>query len=728
MGESRRWVRDRFFLPCGGYTAMPSQALYRKWRSQTFQELVGQEAVVRTLKNALQSGRIAHAYLFCGPRGVGKTSAARLLAKTVNCQNPQNGEPCNECPNCREITENRSLDVIEIDAASNRGIDEIRDLREKVGFSPGSGRYKLYVLDEAHMLTEPAFNALLKTLEEPPPHVIFVLATTEADRIPTTIVSRCQRFDFKRMSFRDTVTHLQHVASQEEVALDGGAAELLARAAGGGMRDALGLLDQAMATMGQTVTQAGVQQMLGLADPHAVRDLVAHVAALRGADGLHLIHRLAEDGADLRRLSAQVAEYWRAMMLARAGADIVEVLDRTPEEAAEVSQLAESFALDELSTCARLFSQNDVGARSLSIPQLAVELAFVDCLHLHRQRASGTNPAPTHPTSRAAPLPANRPSPAPAQAPAPASEQRIREASANAMREEPGTLAYGAAEGVETLDLDAPAALISSMPARAASSQIETPIAAAEPTAIADEVFDVGQFEDEDAEEAGASGAAAPQPGLTLEVVAREWEMVKKACKTKTPKLAALLNGAHPVAVTGADGCDVVFQVEYNFHYKKLLEPENRGVIDWALKEILQVPCRCRFLQKDEPIPASTAAVSSPPASSSGARRAHSPEPRAASAAPRPAAPQAALPSPASDEAPSLAPNGPTPDARLSDARRSQNGYGAPGIAQAAGGGQPPLEPADPLEAKVRQDVVIDEIIKTYGARLVEWKPMGKDM
>ncbi|HEX6780284.1 MAG TPA: DNA polymerase III subunit gamma/tau, partial [Ktedonobacterales bacterium] len=344
---------------------MASQALYRKWRSQTFGDLIGQEAVVQTLKNALQSGRIAHAYLFCGPRGTGKTSAARLLAKTVNCQHPQNGEPCNECLNCREITENRSLDVIEIDAASNRGIDEIRDLRDKVGFSPSTGAYKVYVLDEVHMLTEPAFNALLKTLEEPPSHTIFVLATTEAHRIPATILSRCQRLDFKRFSVRDTVSRLQHVAQGESIALEPVAADLMARAAGGGMRDALSLLDQAMAAMGETITMAGVQQMLGLADPRSVRELVEHIAALRGADGLHLINRLSEAGADLRQLSAQVAEYWRALMLAKAGADVVAVLDRTPEDAAEIAQLAEAFALDELSACARIFSQNDVGARSL---------------------------------------------------------------------------------------------------------------------------------------------------------------------------------------------------------------------------------------------------------------------------------------------------------------------------------------------------------------------------
>jgi DNA polymerase-3 subunit gamma/tau len=698
---------------------MASQALYRKWRSQTFGELIGQEAVVRTLKNALQSGRIAHAYLFCGPRGTGKTSAARLLAKTVNCQNPQTGEPCNACPNCQEISENRSLDVIEIDAASNRGIDEIRDLRDRVSVRPANSKYKVYVLDEAHMLTSEACNALLKTLEEPPPYVIFVLATTEAHRMLPTIVSRCQRFDFKRHTFRNTVRHLQYVAGQEGVTLENGAAELLARAAGGGMRDALSLLDQAMAAMGQTVTQTGVQQMLGLADPHAVRKLVEHIAALRGADGLHLINTLAEAGADLRQLSAQVADYWRAMMLARAGADIVEILDRTPEEADEIRQLAESFALDELSACARLFSQNDVGARAITIPQLAVELAFIDCLHLHRQRSEAalTNPASPIPGAAPRPAPAAPPAPrapslppqsmpgAPAQSSSAAPQalasavQPIREAAAPVMREVASLLAAAPDDEVETLDLDAP--------------PVQDDAPPVQDVGAAGDAFVFNEMEDE--EDAGEPAAAA-QPDLTLDVVSRQWEMVKKACKTRTPKLAALLNDAAPVAVGGADGGEVVLRVEYDFHYKKLLEPESRSVVEWALKEILGRSCRCRFLQRDEPIPVSTTPFAPP--SPPGAGRA----PKAAPDARRPTEP-ARPPAPdAPRQAHSAAP------AEPSDALSAQNGHEASASARKARAAQASAPPADSLEAQVRQDPIITEIIKTYGAKLVEWEPLNEDM
>lgn len=708
---------------------MASQALYRKWRSQTFGDLIGQEAVVQTLKNALQSGRIAHAYLFCGPRGTGKTSAARLLAKTVNCQNPRDGEPCNKCLNCREVTENRSLDVIEIDAASNRGIDEIRDLRAKVGFSPGTGPYKVYVLDEAHMLTPDACNALLKTLEEPPSHVIFVLATTEAHRILPTILSRCQRLDFKRFSVRDTVSRLLYVAQGEGITLEPGAADLMARAAGGGMRDALSLLDQAMAAMGETITMLGVQQMLGLADPRSVRELVEHIASLRGADGLHLINRLAEAGADLRQLSAQVAEYWRALMLAKAGADVVAVLDRTPEDAAEIAQLAEAFALDELSACARIFSQNDVGARSLSIPQLAVELAFIDCLHLHRQRVSGAGPVQAAPTSTARPPATNPPSRAsspPTPAPRPQSElaPSIRPALASpvpqsmpasppaqaltehAVLEDAAGAAYTSADEVEALDLDAPTALEPAVSV-SASVQIEVVTPDGSPVLSASAKRSDVEVEDNEEVSVGAAASVVLHSGLDIQQVTRQWEMIKKACRTKSPKLAALLNHAHPVAVGGEDGCEISMLVEYEFHYKKLLEPTSRNIIEWGLKEILDQPCRARFLQKDDPIPASTL----PPVVARPAVPAQPREQRQEPAEPAPRASESV-----SDDT-ARPTNGASPAAEQApSAPAARNGHSAP----------PPADkqPKNLLEEKIKRDPVVEEIIKTYGAELVDWKPI----
>ena len=368
---------------------MASQSLYRKWRSQTFDDLVGQEPIVRTLKNALSGGKLAHAYLFTGPRGTGKTTTARLLAKTINCSNPKNGEPCNQCQQCREITAGNSFNVIEIDAASNRGIDSIRDLREKVLMPPSTGKYKVYVLDEAHMLTPEAFNALLKTLEEPPPYAVFVLATTDVHKMLPTVLSRCQRFDFKRFSTRQIVEHLYFVAGQEHVKLEQAAAELIARAAAGGMRDALSLLDQAIAYSGEEISLLQVQAMLGVADPHAISRFINHIANLDSSGGLHLIHELSEAGADLHQVNAQVVEYWRSLMLARAGADIASILDLTEDEMREIKQICQLFGLEELTECARLFAQNELVQKNAGTPQLGLELAFLECIEVHRRAQSG---------------------------------------------------------------------------------------------------------------------------------------------------------------------------------------------------------------------------------------------------------------------------------------------------------------------------------------------------
>src|SRR5712692_5248112 len=369
----------------GGSHSMTSQSLYRKWRSQTFDDLVGQEPIIRTLKNALKSGNLTHAYLFTGPRGTGKTSTARLLAKTVNCSNPKDGEPCNECLQCREITAGNSFNVIEIDAASNRGIDNIRDLREKIMMPPSTGKYKVYVLDEAHMLTTEACNALLKTLEEPPPYAIFVMATTDVHKMLPTVLSRCQRFDFKRISTRQIVERLLYVSEQEHIQLERTAAELIARTAAGGMRDALSLLDQAIAYAGEEISMAQVQAMIGVADPRAISRLITCIAEFNSSAVLHLIHELSEAGADLRQINTQVVEYWRALMLAKAGADVATILDLTEDETGDVMQIARQFGLEELTECARTFAQNDLMQKNQGTPQLGLELAFLACVELHRK-------------------------------------------------------------------------------------------------------------------------------------------------------------------------------------------------------------------------------------------------------------------------------------------------------------------------------------------------------
>jgi DNA polymerase III subunit gamma/tau len=294
------------------------QSLYRKYRSQTFADLVGQEAASRALQGAIISARVAHAYLFSGSRGTGKTSAARLLAKALNCSGRprDSAEPCNKCQSCLEMTAGSALDLIEIDAASNRGIDEIRDLREKVNLAPALGPFKVYIIDEAHMLTEPAFNALLKTLEEPPPHVVFVLCTTDAQKIPLTVIGRCQQFVFRRHSEEQIVSRLTYIAQAEQVKVDPDAMQLIARTAQGSMRDAVGLLDQLVPLAEGPIKLESARSLLGIADPRLLDSLLDDVLSGRAAEALDELNRVYSAGAELRQVVRGLMEGCRDRLVA----------------------------------------------------------------------------------------------------------------------------------------------------------------------------------------------------------------------------------------------------------------------------------------------------------------------------------------------------------------------------------------------------------------------------
>jgi DNA polymerase-3 subunit gamma/tau len=416
---------------------MAAQALYLKYRPQTFEEVVGQEPITRTLRNALRQGRIRHAYLFTGPRGTGKTTMARLLAKAVNCRAPEEERPCNACPICVAIKEGRLLDLIEIDAASNRGIDEIRDIREKVGFRPSEGRYKVYVLDEAHMLTEPAFNALLKTLEEPPPHVIFVLVTTDPHKIPATITSRCQRFDFRRIPLEVLVDRLAYIAGQEGLSAEPAALELIAQQGTGALRDAISLLDQ-LAGYGDEIRLDQVQMVLGTVAGEAAGRLVAFLAEGDVAGGLDLINRTVGDGADPRQFGREVVEVLRGLLLVREGAG-TRLLNATAEQAAEMEALAERFSVERLLRAIHLFNEaaTDLKRGLQTIPQLPLEMALVESIVEQGGPQAGEPPSLQQ---EAKPMPA-RPQgevrrvaeqPAPAPAPSLAAQTRPAEAEGTA--------------------------------------------------------------------------------------------------------------------------------------------------------------------------------------------------------------------------------------------------------------------------------------------------------
>ena len=357
-------------------------ALYRRWRPQDFDTLVGQHAVKTALSNALASGRIAHAYLFTGPRGTGKTSTARILAKALNCDKGPTAHPCGECLNCERIAAGASMDVIEIDAASNRGIDEIKSLRDQTAYSPVNGRYKVFIIDEVHMLSTEAFNALLKTLEEPPAHVIFILATTDPHKIPATIHSRCQRFDFRRVTVEEITDHLAMVAEKSGINADREALRLIAIQSEGGMRDALSLLDQC-GVMAQQITAATVREVLGIVGRETLRQLVSAIGKQDLSATLAKLNFLLEQGKDVRQVLTELAEYFRALLLYKAAPSYQEVYLTDTEEA--LSENAPLFSNDRLLAAEERLHVGLSELRWTVRPRITAELCLFD---LCRQEGS----------------------------------------------------------------------------------------------------------------------------------------------------------------------------------------------------------------------------------------------------------------------------------------------------------------------------------------------------
>lgn len=355
-----------------------SQALYRKWRPQKWDQVVGQEHVVQTLRNEITAERVAHAYLFAGPRGTGKTTTARLLAKAVNCLDPDKSQrPCDHCEHCQAINHGRFLDLIEIDAASNTSVEDVRSLRDKINFSPNQGQYKVYIIDEVHMLSTAAFNALLKTLEEPPAHAIFILATTEVHKIPATVLSRCQRHEFRRIPVNDILSHLKDLAQGEGLLVDPDAMTLVARQSTGSLRDAISLLDQ-LASAGDHVTLEMAQAVLGTAASQAVLEVIDALLSQDPKAGLEKIHAALDSGSDPRQFARQIVEYLRSLLLIRMGnADQVEA---TAEMRVQMARHAQAFHIPDLLRVIRAFNHAGTDARLSWQPTLPLELAFAESL------------------------------------------------------------------------------------------------------------------------------------------------------------------------------------------------------------------------------------------------------------------------------------------------------------------------------------------------------------
>ncbi|MFN8483638.1 MAG: DNA polymerase III subunit gamma/tau [Anaerolineae bacterium] len=508
---------------------MAAQALYRRWRPQTFEDVVGQTHIIQTLRNALAAGRVAHAYLFSGPRGTGKTTIARILARAVNCTAPSPDErPCGKCHACRSLAEGRSLDLIEIDAASHTSVDNVRDLIEKVQFAPTETRYKVYIIDEVHMLSTSAFNALLKTLEEPPPHALFFLATTESHKIPATILSRCQRFTFYRIPLGEMIEHLSHICAVEKFQVEPAALEAIARYAQGGLRDAISLLDQMVAFAGETVTLAQVQAVLGTAADAAVEVLADHIAARDSSAALRVVNQAIDGGVDPRQLTGQLLEYLRGLLLIQHGS--AALLNVTPEALERMEAQARRIPPAALVRAIRVFGDAAQAQRGGLQPQLPLELAVVEAiLDLTPTPAVA---APAAPSVRETP-PAPRPSapPATAAAPPPAPAPSI---------EKPVT--------AEAATAEAPAA----MPA--------------EPEPAADVMM------------------PAAEVGSYLAELQGQWDAIIATLHQQNRQLAALLKDCYPLDAAAET---VTIGVYYPFHHKRLEEPKQRGLLEKTVSETL---------------------------------------------------------------------------------------------------------------------------------------------
>ena len=518
-----------------------SQAFYRKWRPQTWDAVVGQEHIVQTLRNALAAGRIAHAYLFAGPRGTGKTSAARLLAKAVNCLAENLPDrPCGHCAHCLAVNEGRFLDLIEIDAASNTSVEDVRDLRDRINFSPNQGQYKVYIIDEVHMLSTAAFNALLKTLEEPPAHAIFVLATTEVHKIPATVLSRCQRHEFRRIPVAKIVEFLKKQAQPEGIQVTDDALTLIARQSTGSLRDAISLLDQ-LASTGQAITLEMAQEVLGTAASQAVLDLVSALAAGQPAAGLDAIHATLDAGADPRQFARQIVDYVRSLLLIQSGNP--ESVDATAEVRAQMARHASHFSKPELLRMLRLFNEAAIETRASWQPALPLELAFLQALDPFNAENEPGAPGQA----------AVQPGPPAKAGPHPRENQKTPGGSPLARK----------AESVQ----------------EARNTDVEAPEIAMPPP-------------DESPTGAGMGGAPANANDQLFRKVCEQWRQVVQQVGLVSKQTQALLNSCKPYGVK-----DGVLFLGFNgdFAKTKMEKGENVQVTCQALSQLIgkEVPVRC---------------------------------------------------------------------------------------------------------------------------------------
>ncbi|MGH2399335.1 MAG: DNA polymerase III subunit gamma/tau [bacterium] len=560
---------------------MSHVSFYRKWRPKSFEEIIGQDRVTRTLQNAIRTNRVVHAYLFAGHRGTGKTTTARILAKALNCVQGPTPTPDNTCPNCEAITNGSSLDVIEIDAATNRGIDEIRELRDRIRLAPTQGRYKVYIVDEAHMLTVEGANALLKTLEEPPAHAVFVLVTTEPHRLPPTILSRCQRFDFRRVSQKELLSRLRHIAQTEGFSIEEPALVLIGAAADGSVRDAESVLDQLAAFAEGPIRAEDVQAVLGMVAEDVALRLTAGVIARDARGALALVNDTINEGKDARQVMRTLLDHFRDLLVLKTG-NPTGVLDTTEQRLRALQQQAQEASVEDILRALNVLSTAETEARWNPQPRLLLEIALIRLcrpemdptleglrarLSAIEERLGQTAPSPAQPQQ---PLP----KPAP---PKPGPPKPVPTSPSSAEKPEPRTAPKPGAKGPMNAEaLPAMMAVVETRPGMAEEVTSEAVVA--------------------------------------IEDVRRQWARILEEVKRTKMFCHALLIEGMPLQVDGGD-LVIGLRTGYNFHVENLHRPENRAVVEGAVERVLQHRLRLRCTVLDEtaaPPPAERAAESDP--------------------------------------------------------------------------------------------------------------------
>jgi len=567
-------------------------SVYRRWRPQTFEEIIGQERITRTLQNAIKAGRTSHAYLFAGHRGTGKTTTARIFAKALNCLNGPTPTPDNTCPACEAISRGVSMDVIEIDGASNTSVDDVRDLKEKIVLAPTESRYKVYIIDEVHMLSTSAFNALLKTLEEPPAHAVFILVTTEPHRIPPTVLSRCQRFDFRRVSFGEISARLRAIAEADGIAIDDAALAQIARNADGSVRDAESVLDQLSAYNDGRIGKELVTGVLGLVDEETASAFAEATLGRDVAAALRLAQEATDSGRDIRQLLRTLLEYFRDLLLVKTcGPAARDILDAPAEHVAHLTKQAEGAGVSDLLRAVRVLNDAVTDARWSAQPRLALEVALIRLARpetdpstegllarIERLEAGGETAQPSAGSSP----PAERISPANAPAPAP--------------RTPPASRPAPARRPTQRGD-----ALPQMEPARAGNGNDHRVSTAERGGGMRENTSGVGDRPagDNAAERATPHRAdAAPGERMTIDDVRRQWARVLEDIKRTKMICHALLIDGTPLEVSG-NVLVVGLRSAYTFHVDNLNRSENREVVEGALSRVLghQVRFQCRLFE-----------------------------------------------------------------------------------------------------------------------------------